>query len=466
VKARLPFTDFASSVAAQTANYQPPTIQSIEPTPMLLKRLQLGLLHVAVAMTLVPINSTLNRVMIKELSISAALVASLASLPYLFSPIQVAIGSYSDRHPILGFRRTPYILAGLILCVVGVIFSPQAAFLMHDDFSLGLLAGILAFGAWGMGYNLSAVSYLSLASELSPENSRGKTIAVMFFMMIISIIATAIGLSRMVDPYTPQALIRAFGYTAASALTLGLLGLIRLEPRSSGLSPRPSENYTVKEMTSAIIANPVARTFFVYLLLLLAAILGQDVLLEPFGAEAFGMTVTQTTRITSIWGTFVLLAIILAGLLEGRLSRRIVAQFGNVGALLGFIVIVISGILVNRHVFYAGVTLLGLGTGLSTVANLSLMFDLTVPGMVGLYIGAWGFANALSRLTGSVLGGVVRDVVTQVTGHALTGYLVVFGIEALMLFIAAMMLYRIDVQSFKQRAHEPAFLEKAAMAAE
>jgi BCD family chlorophyll transporter-like MFS transporter len=432
---------------------------------MFLKRFQLGLIHVAVAMTLVPINSTLNRVMIKELAISATLVAVLASLPYLFSPIQVAIGSYSDRHPIFGFRRTPYILAGLILCVLGVIVSPQVAFLLANSFPLGLLAGLLAFGAWGMGYNLSAVSYLSLASELSGENGRGRTIAIMWFMMIVSIIVTAIGLGRMVDPYTPQALIRAFGYVAVSALLLGLLGLIRLEPRS-GASSSASESYTVKQMTAAITATPVARVFFIYLLLLLAAILGQDVLLEPFGAEAFGMTVTQTTRITSIWGTFVLLAIIVAGFLEGRVSKRMVAQFGNVGALLGFVVIVMSGILINKHVFYTGVTLLGVGTGLSTVANLSLMFDLTVPGMVGLYIGAWGFSNALSRLTGSILGGVVRDVVTQVTGLALSGYLVVFSIEALMLLIAAVMLYQIDVNAFRKQTHEPSFVEKVAMAAE
>jgi len=458
---------------------------------MFLKRFQLGLIHVAVAMTLVPINSTLNRVMIKELAISATLVAILASLPYLFSPIQVAIGSYSDRHPIFGFRRTPYILAGLILCVLGVMVSPQVAFLMHDNLPLGLLAGILAFGAWGMGYNLSAVSYLSLASELSGENGRGKTIATMWFMMIASIIMTAIGLSHMVDPYTPEALIRAFGVIAASALTLGLLGLFKLEPRSTPLVPpifakkdsasagneeirkwgdergaTASETYTVKQMTSAITTNRVARIFFIYLLLLLAAILGQDVLLEPFGAEAFGMTVTQTTRITSIWGTFVLLAIIIAGLLEGRVSKRLIAQFGNTGALLGFVVIVISGILINKHVFYTGVTLLGIGTGLSTVANLSLMFDLTLPGMVGLYIGAWGFSNALSRLTGSILGGVVRDIVTQATGVALSGYLVVFSIEALMLFIAAFMLYRIDVNVFKKQIEEPSYVEKVALAAE
>ena len=434
---------------------------------MFLKRFQLGLIHVAVAMTLVPINSTLNRVMIKELSISATIVAILASLPYLFSPIQVAIGSYSDRHPILGFRRTPYILVGLILCVLGVIVSPQVAFLMAKNFPLGLLMGLLAFGAWGMGYNLSAVSYLSLASELSGEKGRGKTIATMWFMMITSIIVTAIALSHMVDPYTPAALIRAFGYVAGSALILGLLGLLRLEPRSTPLEGgTPSETYTIKQMSTAITANPVARTFFIYLLLLLAAILGQDVLLEPFGAQAFGMSVRETTSITSVWGTFVLLAILIAGFLEGRISKRIVAQFGNVGALLGFVIIVISGIIVNKGIFYTGVTLLGIGTGFSTVANLSLMFDLTVPGMVGLYIGAWGFSNALSRLTGSVLGGVVRDVVTQSTGLALSGYLVVFSIEALMLLVAAIMLYRIDVNAFQKQVQEPSYIEKVALAAE
>lgn len=434
---------------------------------MLRKRLQLGLIHVAVAMTLVPINSTLNRVMIKELAISATLVALLASLPYLFSPIQVAIGSYSDRHPIFGLRRTPYILAGIILCVLGVIVSPRVAFLMSENMNLGILAGILAFGAWGMGYNLSSVSYLSLASEISGEEGRGKTIAIMWFMMIVSIIGTAIGISRMVDPYTPQAMIRAFEVVGASALSLGLLGLIWLEPRTKFDSVKAgAETYTVKQMMSAIFDNPVAKTFFIYLLLLLAALLGQDVLLEPFGAEAFGMTVTETTRITSIWGTFVLVAIIIAGLLEGRVHKRVVAQVGNLGALAGFIVIVLSGFIGGLGVFYTGVSLLGIGTGLSTVANLSLMFDLTVAGNVGLYIGAWGFSNAMSRLTGSLLGGIVRDGVTQATGLALSGYLVVFAIEAIMLAAAALMLARIDVFAFKRKAAEPSFVEKVALAAE
>jgi BCD family chlorophyll transporter-like MFS transporter len=194
--------------------------------------------------------------------------------------------------------------------------------------------------------------------------------------------------------------------------------------------------------------------------------LGQDVLLEPFGAEAFGMTVTQTTRITSIWGTFVLIAILIAGALEGRIAKKTVAQFGNIGALAGFVVIVVSGFTRSTSIFYSGVILLGLGTGLSTVANLSLMFDFTVPGMVGLYIGAWGFSNALSRLIGSILGGVVRDVVNQITGAALSGYLVVFTLEALMLLAAAIMLTKINIENFQRSVEEPSFVEKVALAAE
>jgi BCD family chlorophyll transporter-like MFS transporter len=253
----------------------------------------------------------------------------------------------------------------------------------------------------------------------------------------------------------------------ATALVLGLLGLIKLEPRSKTDSVEThAETYTVKQMTSAILDNPVAKTFFVYLLLLLAALLGQDVLLEPFGAEAFGMTVSETTSITTMWGEFMLVAIIVAAILEGRVQKRIVAQAGNLGALAGFIIIVISGFFHSTGVFYGGVILLGIGTGLSTVANLSLMFDLTVAGNVGLYIGAWGFSNALSRLTGSLLGGIVRDGVTRATGQALSGYMVVFGIEALMLGAAAVMLARIDVSAFKQKAVEPSFAEKVALAAE
>lgn len=434
---------------------------------MLLKRLQIALIHTAVAMTLVPINSTLNRVMIFDLGISKTLFTLLAIFPYLLAPIQVAIGSYSDRNPILGYRRTPYIILGLILCVLGVAVSPQVAILIHDNFTVGIIVGVLAFGAWGMGYNLSAVSYFSLATEISGPKGRGATIATMFFVMVFGLIATGITLSRLVPEYDPDTLSRAFIIVAISALVLGLIGIFKLEPHASQSSEQhKSEHYTVREMTSAITANPVAKVFFVYLFLLLAAILSQDVLLEPFGAQAFGMSIEATSRIVSYSNTFSLVAFIVAGLMERRVPKKVIAQIGNIGALIGFLIIIVSGLTQSLSAFYVGIVLLGFGTGISTVANLSLMFELTVPEKVGLYIGAWGFSNGLSRLTGLLMAGVVADVATSITGSDLYGYLIVFSIEALMLLVASILLMRIDVEKFKKKVEEPSFTEKIAITAE
>ena len=433
---------------------------------MFIKRFQLGLIHVAVAMTLVPINSTLNRVMIKELALSATLVALLASLPYVFSPIQVIIGSFADRHPLWGWRRTPYILVGLALCVLGVMLSPLAAFAIVDDRWVGLAFGVLAFGAWGMGFNFATVSYLSLASELSGESGRGKTIATMWFMMIVSIICTAILLSHLVNPYTSESLVRSFWIVGLAALALGSLGLLKLEKRTALAETIGEDRYSWGESLAVILENRQASLFFVYLIILLIALLGQDILLEPFGGEAFAMPVQATTRITSIWGGFTLLALLVAGALERRFSKRRVAAWGGWVALPAFVLIALSGIVVNLSMFYSGVVLLGLGTGLSTVANLSLMLDMTTAGKVGLFIGAWGMANAVSRLVGSVLGGAVRDILMQVLSNPALAYAVVFGVEAALLFVSLLLLRRIDVAAFRESTKPPALIERAALASE
>jgi len=431
---------------------------------MLRKRLQLALIHVAVAMTLVPINSTLNRVMIKELALSATLVSILAVLPYLFSPIQVAIGAYSDRHPILGYRRTPYILLGLLLNVAGLALAPSVVYILPENFGLGLLLSILVFGAWGMGYNFASVSYLSLATELSGEKERSKTIAVMFFFMILGIIITAIGLSSLLETYSPAAIQQSFLIVAVIALVLGLIGLIKLEPRMAAPSRElvKEDRTPWNAMLREVLASSQVRRFFIYLSILLAAILGQDVLLEPFGAEAFGLSVQATTRITSIWGTSMLLSLVASSFLERWIPKKKVAFMSAWIAMLGFLLIAASGILTSTSLFYSGVVFLGLGTGASSVSNLSLMLDMTTS-RVGLFMGAWGVANALSRFIGTLMGGVVRDLSSNVLHNPVSGYLVVFIIEAMMLVVSVILLRKIDVSSFKKQVGSINLKEKVAL---
>lgn len=430
------------------------------------KNIRLGLLHVAVAVSLVPITGVLNRIMIHELGILASLVAALIILPHLLAPLQVFIGQYSDRHPIAGYRRTPYILAGLLLCVGGAALTPSAALLMAEQFWLGLAFAIVTFFVWGLGFNLAVVSYLSLASDLSTEQQRSRTIAVMWFMMITAVIATAITTGRALEEYSPARLVEVFWIAGGVALLIGLAGLVGLEPRLSAQESRTlaaSERHTAGEAIGAVLANPQARQFFIYLMLLLGAILGQDVLLEPFGANNFGMSVRETTQLTATWGGATLLALLLQGMVLSRVLRlKTAAALGGALAAAGFVLIGLSGLLHMQPLFVPGIAVLGFGTGIATATNLALMLDMTTPEQVGLFIGAWGVADAAARGLGNLLAGVVRDVSAALLGSASAGYITVFFLEALMLCVALVLLRRIDVSAF--RSQQPTMTQLIAIA--
>lgn len=424
------------------------------------KILRLGLIHVAVAITLVPINSTLNRIMISELALSATLVAVLVSLPHLFSPIQVWIGGFSDRRPIFGYHRTPYIMLGLLLCVGGAALAPTAAFLLGDGAALGLPVGLAAFGAWGMGLNFATVSYLSLATDLAGEEHRARTVGVMWFMLIVGVIVTGITISRSLEPYSHEALYRAFYVTCGVALALGVGSLIGLEQR--GVALHASERPTFAHLLRVVSSNQQARLFFIYLILLLVALLGQDLLLEPYAADVFGVPVAETTRYTAIWGGALLLALLLAGRLTRRVGKSRTAVIGGVIAITGLLLIVFSGLLHVRSLLIPALVVFGFGSGISTASNLALMLDMTLAGQVGVFIGAWGVSDSLARLFGTLISGMVRDSVHVLTGSLTAAYITVFLIEALALAVSLALLRRISVSRFHESA-APTTAELAAL---
>jgi len=209
-----------------------------------------------------------------------------------------------------------------------------------------------------------------------------------------------------------------------------------------------------------VIDSSQARRFFLYLTVLLAAILGQDILLEPFGAEAFNLPVNLTTRITAIWGTAFLVSLIIASFLDRWMSRKRVAQISAYIALSGFLLIALSGFITHLSVFYVGVVVLGFGTGSSTTSNLSLMLDMTTE-KVGLFMGAWGVSNALSRFIGTLMSGVVRDISSQILHNPVYGYIVVFILEAGFLAFSLYLLKNISVNRFKDQVQHITLAEKA-----
>jgi BCD family chlorophyll transporter-like MFS transporter len=415
---------------------------------------QLSLVHIGVSITVVPVTSTLNRVMIAELGFSALAVGLLVSLPYLLAPLQVIMGAWSDRNPLWGRYRSPWIVLGGLLAAFGSYLTAHAAFLTETNPWMGIAACLLAFTMWGVGVNIASVSYLSLTTELSEDQPqwRNRAVSVMWIAMILSTIVTSIALSIALRDYSESALYTAFGAVWAASVFLVLIGAARLEPASEPGTNVHTRASNPMEAIRALSANPSAQRFFIYLLLVLISIHAQDVLLEPYGAQVLGMSVAQTSRLTSIWGVGVLISM-LAGLpVIRRHGKKPVANMGAFVAAVGFATIIASGSMGSQKALFTAVLILGLGGGLMTVSNLSFMLDMTVPQAAGLYVGAWGVANFAGQALGNIISGLLRDGIYAATGSNFLGYSLVFGLEIVGLLTAVWLFREISVAQFQRDA--------------
>jgi BCD family chlorophyll transporter-like MFS transporter len=424
------------------------------------KVVQLALVHVGVTITVIPVTSTLNRILIADLNMSAFWVSVLVALPYLLSPFQVLIGNWADRHPLWGRHRSPWMVLGGLMASFGGYFTAHSIYWLHEHGALGLTAAVLVFVVWGIGVNVASVSYLSLVSDLSVEQPywRNRAVSVMWTLMIVSIILTSITLSRVLEPFqaifepaSQEALYTAFGAVWLAATLLVLVGSAQLEPRSTGQIVQNSAD-NPRVAIRLLLANPMARRFFLYMLLVLISIYAQDVVLEPFGAKALQMPVAMTTRLTSIWGVGLLATLLAGAWLIRRFGKKPSAYWGATLAACSFGGVIASGIIQNSALFMGSVFLVGLGCGLLTIASLSLMLDMTVPQAVGLYMGAWGVANFVGRAAGYILSGLLRDVVEALSGNPVAGYIAVFGFEVVGLLLGIWVLRTISVELFQRDA--------------
>lgn len=430
------------------------------------KVFQFTLVHVGVAITAVPVNSTLNRIMITDMQLPALLVGVLVALPYLLSPLQVLAGAWADRNTLWGRHRSPWILIGGLLASFGGYLAAHAVVLMGENFGLGLLAALLTFGAWGIGVNIASVSYLSLLSEESEgdagrgRNWRSRAVSAMWTTMIAATIATSLLISALLDPFSVDALYTAFGFVWLVASACILFGAAGIEGPARAGTALHSRAESPAAAVRALAGNPTAQRFFFYLTLVLVSIHAQDVLLEPFGGDVLGMPIAATSRLTSIWGLGFFITM-LAGLwLVRRSGKKAAANFGALVAALGFALIILSGLLQSVSLLWGAVFVLGLGGGVMTVSNLSFMLDMTVAQAAGLYMGAWGVANFAGQALGNIASGLIRDVAFQLTGSQIVGYSSVFALEIVGLLAAVWLFRSITVATFREEAqvHLPELL--------
>ncbi len=414
--------------------------------------LRLSLFQITVGMALVLLVGTLNRVMIVELSVPASLVAGMLALPLVFAPFRTLIGYRSDTHvSALGLRRVPYIWKGTLYQFGGFAIMPFALLVLSGYGEavdappwLGYGSAALAFLLVGAGVHIVQTVGLALATDLVEEADQPKVVGLMYVMLLFGMVAAALVYGALLEPYTPGKLIQVIQGTAVVTVALNMLAMWKQEARNRAraqamkAAPPP---LPFKTAWAELLRGQGTIRLLVVIAFGTFGYGMADVLLEPYGGQALGFTVAETTRLTALFagGTLVGFGAASRILGQGGSPTRM-ALVGAAIGLPGFAAIIISSAMFGPTVFLAGVFATGLGAGLFGHATLTATMRSAPAERIGLALGAWGAVQATSAGIGVALAGLVRDVVVGLPGadgnSATLPYTTVFGIEMVFLTLA------------------------------
>ncbi len=429
------------------------------PTLPLRRLFQLSLFQVSVGMATALLIGTLNRIMIVELGVGAWLVAVMVALPLLFAPFRALVGFKSDTHrSVLGWRRVPYIWLGTLMQFSGLSIMPFALILLSGDSNwptwVAHVATALAFLLVGAGVQTAQTAGLALATDIAPEETRPRVVAMMYAMLLVGMVVSGLIFGFLLTEFSQIKLIKVIQGAAGVSAILNLVALWKQEVRNPERTAAAIQRPDFRQTWSAFSHQPKTIRFLVALGLGTAAFSMQDIILEPYGGEILGLSVSATTMLTALMASGSLVAFVMAARLLG--SGMNAYRLSAVGALVGLIAfscVIFSAPLESTSLFRVGVVLIGFGSGLFSVGTLTAAMNLeqasqsSVPavshfGMSGLILGAWGAVYATATGVSIALGGVIRDLVSTaaVNGDAglalvspVTGYSFVYHLEVYLL---------------------------------
>ncbi|MCR9112302.1 MAG: PucC family protein, partial [Rhodobacteraceae bacterium] len=296
--------------------------------------LRLSLFQVSVGMATVMLLGTLNRVMIVELSLAATIVAVMIALPVLIAPFRTLLGFRSDTYrSAIGWKRIPYLWFGSLWQMGGLAVMPFALLVLsgntfhHVPFAGEVLAA-LAFLMTGLGLHMTQTAGLALATDRADEKTRPRVVALLYVMFLLGMGLSAIIIGWLLRDFTELRLIRVVQGAASVGIILNLIALwkqekVRPMSREERDAPRPR----FRDAWSDLVSGGQAGRLLAVVFLGTMAFNMQDVLLEPYGGEILGLSVSSTTLLTAIWAAGALAGFVLAGrlLALGRNPYRLAA---------------------------------------------------------------------------------------------------------------------------------------------
>ncbi|MEM7520939.1 MAG: PucC family protein [Pseudomonadota bacterium] len=416
--------------------------------------LRLSLFQISVGMASVMLLGTLNRVMIVELGVAATIVAVMIAIPVLIAPFRALLGFRSDTYrSAIGWKRIPYLWFGSLWQFGGLAIMPMGLLVLSGDQAAGPawageVGAALAFLLTGLGMHMTQTAGLALAADRASDDTRPQVVALLYVMFLIGMGLSAVLIGTLLRDFSALRLVQVVQGAAVFTLVLNVIALWKQEKvapmtKAERDAPKPLFRDAWADLTHD---KSAVRLLIVVFLGTLAFNM-QDVLLEPYGGEILGLSVSATTLLTAMWAIGALLGFGLAARwLKAAMNPYRMAARGLLGGLIAFSAVIFAAPLESGLLFFAGAFGIGLGSGLFAVSTLTSAMALNTQGTAGkgLALGAWGAAQATAAGLSIFIGGALRDVINAAAlngtlGEALqsasTGYSVVYHIEIGLLFV-------------------------------
>ena len=400
---------------------------------------RLGLVQMCLGAVVVLMTSTLNRLMVVELSLAATLPGALVAIHYL---VQISRPKWGFLSDIQG-NRTKWIILGMIILAVGANLAALCIPLYSFNATAATILSFFAYTLIGIGVGASGTSLLALLATHTIQHRRAAAATITWLMMIFGIAVTATVVGKLLDPYSIERLIKiVFGLTVIT-VAITFVSTLNIERGLSTVNKNINKSQSFLTGLKVIWSNSQTKRFSVFVFLSMTAYFMQELILEPYAGIVFSFTPGQSTSLSGMQNGGVFLGMLAVGIActgfkFGALKNWVWA--GCMGSCISLVLIALAG--QSPEIVPLAPLVFGLGifNGMFAVAAIGSMMSLASQNndrREGTRMGLWGAAQAIAAGFGGLLGTILVDILQLVNFSHADAYGTVFIFEAALFALAA-----------------------------